>query len=465
MMSGIRTPPQKVSKPSPKKPEVGPSERRSIGDRIEDWEAARAVANAGPTSRNPGTQIARTPPHASTGVEPPRQTKTRTIEARECIARAKLHLGKARNLKTEIKDEVMSALTKLFSLIKGIESELKGLPAENGEKGNTAVLPISDSSATVPEVAPHSAQIEEHARLLRENNLMITELKQEMQAQKQLLEKVTTTTYASVTAKTTAQTDKVPYVRETLHSVVVSSTDDQDSGERVLEKIRDAVDAKEGWVEVRNVRKARDRKVIIGLSSKAERDKLKVKLMAAKEHLTVEEVKNRDPLLVLRGVLNIHKDEDILKALRNQNRDLFSGIEKSEDRVEFRYRRRTRNPHTCHAVISVSPIIWQKALARKLVQIDLQPVKVEDQTPLVQCTRCLGYGHGKRFCTDPADLCSHCGGPHVRTECADFLAGTPPKCKNCERAKFSNAEHNVFDASCPIRKKWDALARSTIAYC
>lgn len=161
----------------------------------------------------------------------------------------------------------------------------------------------------------------------------------------------------------------------------------------------------------------------------------------------------------------MHKDDDILKALRNQNRDLFHGLEKGDDRVEFRYRRRARNPHTCHAVLSVSPAIWQKAIARKTVQIDLQPVRVEDQTPLVQCTRCLGYGHGKRFCTDPADLCGHCGGPHVRTECADFLAGSSAKCRNCEKAKLTNIEHNAFDATCPVRRKWDALARSAVAYC
>lgn len=462
-MSGIRTPPQKTTKVSPKKQETGVVQRRSIGDRIEDWETARAGTSASPLERNPASNIARTPPQIQCG-SLTQKPKNKILEARECIARAKLHLGKAGNMKREIKEEVLAALSKLFSLIKGIEAELKGLSGQGGQV-NVQQMPMLHERGTYPEAAAYSAQIEEHLKLLRENNDMMVNLKQEMEKQKEFLERVTTVTYASVVANRTAHNNDAPKPRETLHSVVVTSTDDQDSGDRVLEKIRDVVDAKEGWVEVRHVRKARDRKVIIGLSSKEEREKLKAKLHAVKDRLTVEEVQNRDPLLVLRGVLNIHKDEDMLKALKNQNKDLFHGLDKKDERIEFKYRKRARNPHTCHAVVSVSPVIWQRALAKRIVQIDLQPIRVEDQTPLVQCTRCLGYGHSKRYCTELADLCSHCGGPHMKNECADFLAGTPPSCKNCVKAKLSSSEHNVFDQSCPIRKKWDALARSTIAYC
>lgn len=464
MMSGIRTPPQKPGKTSPKKGEPGVGERRSIGDRIEDWETAKAGTSASPPIRKPPTQSVKTPPQTTTALNPPRLIKNKTIEARECIARAKLHLNKAGNLKREIKEEVLSALTRLLSLIKNIEAELKSVTTESGEKPRTPNQPTSETG-TISEAALQVSHVEEHVKLLRENTIMMSDLKEQMANQKELLERLSATTYASITANTPAQSGGTPRFGETLHSVVVTSTDNQDTGEEVLGKIREAVDAKEGWVEVRKVRKAKDRKVIIGLSTEAEREKLKSKLSQVKDHLIVEDIKNRDPLLVLRGVLSVHKDDDILKALKNQNKDLFAGIDKKEDRMEFRYRKRARNPHTCHAVISVSPVIWQRATTRKTVQIDLQPIRVEDQTPLVQCTRCLGYGHSKRYCTGPADLCSHCGGPHLKSECAEFLAGTPPKCKNCEKAGMANQEHNVFDQTCPIRNRWDALARSTVAYC
>ncbi|CAH2104969.1 unnamed protein product [Euphydryas editha] len=127
--------------------------------------------------------------------------------------------------------------------------------------------------------------------------------------------------------------------------------------------------------------------------------------------LVVKEVKNRDPLLVLRGVLSSHTDEDIIKALRNQNRDLFNGLGNEGDRLLIiKYRRRARNPHVANIVLSASPTLWRRITDKGSVHIDLQRVRAEDQSPLVQCTRCLGYGHGRKFCKDPADLCSHCGG-------------------------------------------------------
>ncbi|XP_013138678.1 PREDICTED: uncharacterized protein LOC106103445, partial [Papilio polytes] len=182
------------------------------------------------------------------------------------------------------------------------------------------------------------------------------------------------------------------------------------TGDEVLERIRKAADAKEGWVRVEKVRKARDRKIIIGFGSKEEREKMKERFRNTAAELSVEEVRNKDPMLLLRDVLNINTDEDIEKALKNQNKGIFDPTDE-DNRIVIKYRKKTRNPHTSHVVIAVSPRIWQKAIDKGYAHIDLQRIRIEDQTPLIQCTRCLGFGHSKRFCTDPSDMCSHCGGP------------------------------------------------------
>lgn len=161
----------------------------------------------------------------------------------------------------------------------------------------------------------------------------------------------------------------------------------------------------------------------------------------------------------------IQSNDEVLKALKNQNREIFHGLEGEDLRMSVRYRRKARNPHMNHIVLSVSPVIWRRAIEEQKLRIDLQRVRVEDQTPLVQCTRCLGYGHGKRLCKEPADLCSHCGGPHLRAKCADWLAAESPTCRNCQREKLDSTNHNAFSLECPVRKKWESLARSTVAYC
>lgn len=380
-----------------------------------------------------------------TSPKPRTQYKSRTAEAKACLLKAKLQIDKSRNLKTDIKAEVIEAVERLYALVKEAE--------EAKTPGQSATTDQTDRSDL-------ANQLKEHAGLLRESNKKMEELREEMARPR---EHPVGATYASVAQSQSTRTP--PNWRETLHSVVVTSTDETETGEEVLDRVRKTVDAKEGWITIQKVRKAKDRKIIVGLRSKEDQIRMKERIGQMGKNLTVEEVKNKDPLLVLKDVLLINTDEDVLKALKNQNREIFRDLDKGENRVEIRYRRRARNPHTGHIVISTSPKIWQRAVEAGVVHIDLQKVRVADQSPLVQCTRCLAYGHGRRFCTETEDLCSHCGGPHLRMRCPEWMANSAPTCRNCTKAKMDQAEHSAFSEDCPIRKRWDRLARSTVAYC
>lgn len=414
-----------------------------------------------------GSQIAATQKiSVNTHTPPKTQYVDKISEARACLTKAKIHLRNSRNIKTELKNGITEALDRLYQLV--IEAQPDAIKKKNADCGKgtagraEAQVDIANTTFSVSSDS-HSiivSKLEEHSEILLETNKRIEELKLTIENQKVALEQANT--YASATA---AGSGNSRPKRTTLHSVVVTSNNEVDTGDEVLDKVRKAVDAKEGWIKVERVRKAKDRKVIMGFETRADRDKAKDRLQKEGVNLTVEEVKNKDPLLILKGILSVNTDEDILKALRNQNRSIFHGIEKEEDRLEIRYRRRARNPHIGHVVLSVSPTIWRRAIECGHVHVDLQRVRVEDQSPLVQCTRCLGYGHGKRFCKETADLCSHCGGPHLKTECADWFASVPPSCHNCTKAKMDQVDHNAFSSDCPIRRKWDRLARSAVAYC
>lgn len=469
-MFGIRTP---IKRPvgeqkSPQNLASDRNVRRSIGE----WEAANSdktptMTQAGPAKVETGTKPEETKPSATTKtatrtpVSPKRKYPNRTAEARACLLKAKEHLKNSRNLKTEIKEGVTEAINRLYELVKQAEAEPRSTST-----AITAVTPrepeqlkpASQPAQPVPNTDRLLNTLEEHSQLLLENTTTIKELKKQMESYRETMERIPPTSYAEAAA-----TQK--HNRDTLHSVVIADKDETRTGDEVLDKVRKAVDAKEGWVRVERVRKAKDRRIIMGFGTKEERDKVRKRLEASNADLLVEEVKNKDPLLVLRNVLAINKDDDILKAFKNQNRGVFRDLGEEESRIAIKYRRRARNPHVSNIVLSTSPKIWQRALEAGSIHIDLQRVKVEDQTPLVQCTRCLGYGHGKRFCKEPADACSHCGEPHIRAECPEWLAGLPPKCRNCRKTGQENAEHNAFSNDCPVKKKWDELARSAVAYC
>ncbi|XP_050672170.1 uncharacterized protein LOC126970360 [Leptidea sinapis] len=122
-------------------------------------------------------------------------------------------------------------------------------------------------------------------------------------------------------------------------------------------------------------------------------------------------------------------------------------VVEEEQIMEIRFRRRCRNPHVNHIVMRVAPKLWQRVTAEGSVHIDLKRSTVEDFSPVIQCTRCLGFGHGRRNCKEANSLCSHCGGPHLRHDCPHYIVGEQPCCLNCRSAGLEKTDHGALSAS------------------
>lgn len=475
-MFGFHTPVKNFEKMDTLAQEVGPTQTSKVRRSIGEWEA-------GKSSPIISSRMTVEAPEASSIIKnrTPQTQKyaNKTSEARACLMSAKKQLGEARNLRGDIKSGVTRAVERLFYLVKEAEKEKEGGNINKGEKqkndevrkeakqGNVKDIGQEQSNTQEKERKRENEEIEliknmqEHGMLLKENKEEMKKLKEMLRKQLQMIEE-SGTTYASVVA---GLPRRASIEATAMHSVVITSKDENQTGEQVLDQIRKAVNAKEEGVKIDKVRKARDRKVIVGCRSQEEIGKVKERIEKAGGQLQMAEIENKDPLIILLGVLQSHTDEDILGALRTQNRNLLRGVSGSEDRMEVKFRKRARNPHTAHVILKVSPIIWARLTEAGAVYVDIQRVRVADQTPLVQCSRCLGYGHGKRLCQETVDVCSHCGGPHLKTECENWTTQTTPTCCNCHRAKMESTDHNAFSSDCPIRKKWDAIARSTVAYC
>lgn len=265
-----------------------------------------------------------------------------------------------------------------------------------------------------------------------------------------------TQTYAQIAA--TAPTPRPN------HTLIVSSTDPKKTGENIIESIRQALDTKSG-ARVDRVRKARNQKVVLSCGTKEDLA-LVQNQVGANKGLKVEVAKTSNPLIRIKDVLAYHKDEEIVNQLRAQNKEIFVGIEKKDDVLRVRYRKRARNALECHPVLELSPVLYRKIIEAGVVYIGLQRRPVVDQTPLVQCARCLAYGHTKTVCREKADLCSYCGEAHSWEKCRQRQEDSPPCCKNCIRAQTTTPKtHTAYSDDCPERQKWDAIARSRVSYC
>ncbi|GBP96817.1 hypothetical protein EVAR_85574_1 [Eumeta japonica] len=163
----------------------------------------------------------------------------------------------------------------------------------------------------------------------------------------------------------------------------------------------------------------------------------------------------------LRGVVDAREMGVAVDRIRKA-RGQRSRLGKGQARVC--YRRRARNDLECHPVLEVSPELYHR-LIKPASYTGLQRRPVWDQSPLVQCSRCLGYGHGKRYCKEVSERCAHCGGEHTGVTCRARKDGEPPKCVNCTKAGCEDTAHGAFSSECGVRAKWDDMARSKVAYC
>ncbi|CAG9795449.1 unnamed protein product [Diatraea saccharalis] len=203
---------------------------------------------------------------------------------------------------------------------------------------------------------------------------------------------------------------------ETVHSLTVSSENKMDTSEEVLQRTSKILEAEKGKVRIDKVRKSKDQKIVIACNKKEDIDNIEKKLRNA-QGMTVEQMKNKDPLVVLKNTIYKMTDEEALEMIIKQNDVIFGKEEEKEIKIKFM--KKARDTERCHIVLQVKPTIWNKMTKRGHLYIGMERVRVENQSPLIQCTRCLQFGHGRKFCTQSADRCSHCGGLHLRADCPD----------------------------------------------
>ncbi|KAJ2942166.1 hypothetical protein O0L34_g11087 [Tuta absoluta] len=408
-------------------------------------------------------------------------------KANKLVQEAKSQMEQSGNIKGSIKTTVLKKISELYDIVMRLaesrETLQRNLELLKLEKERAKNLPTPLQNKLEPETTHTTpittelvkyliSKLEDHTNSLAECKEKLEDHKKSLSDCKEHTTTLTgrlkdiTTGQLLTYAQAASTTNKRPLrLQEPLHLVIISSSEAEDTSGGIINKIRTAVDAKQTGLKVDRVRKAKDQKVVLGCKTKEELKKVADRIKSIGKDLNVEEAKNKDPLIIIKDVFNYNSDEDILLFLKNQNKHLLEGIPAEDLRLVPKYRRRTRNEHQSHIVVQVSPRVWSSLTSIGRIHIDLQRVKVEDQSPLVQCSRCLGYGHGRKHCTETADICSHCGGPHMKADCEEWLAHTLPTCRNCLKADLERKDHNAFDSNCPVRKRWDALARSSVAYC
>ncbi|GBP65257.1 hypothetical protein EVAR_37105_1 [Eumeta japonica] len=200
------------------------------------------------------------------------------------------------------------------------------------------------------------------------------------------------------------------------HTIIVSSRCANHTSDQVVKAIREVVDAREMGIGVDRVRKARNQKVVLSCASQEAIKRIEARIKIRSKDLQVTKPEPALPLVIIRDVLKINSDQDIVDSLKGQNSHITEGLEWEKIVARVRYRRRARNPLECQPVLEVSPVLYTRLIKAGHIYVGLQRRPVWDQSPLYSA-RAASDSATVKYCREEADKCAHSGGDHTGLLC------------------------------------------------
>ncbi|CAK1591430.1 unnamed protein product [Parnassius mnemosyne] len=253
-------------------------------------------------------------------------------------------------------------------------------------------------------------------------------------------------------------------VRKPHYPIIVESIDPRCTSDDIIKEIKSGIDVVALGIGISNVKKAKNQKVLISCESEEDRNILQNNLKNTTAKLTVHKLTAKNPLLRLIGVIFDLTDKKIEEAIIKQNSSLLKDISPAQQYLRVVRRMKGRTSSTCNVVLEVSSQIWTKFRNQK-IRVGFQIVPAVDQSPIIQCFRCLGFSHRARECQAQRINCGYCAEAHDTRECHN--RNMAPKCINCidKKGNDPNCSHPAYSPECVEWRKWDRIARSTISYC
>lgn len=236
--------------------------------------------------------------------------------------------------------------------------------------------------------------------------------------------------------------------------IVFPTTEDKNRTE-VAEEWRKRVHFKKVNYAPAGVRNIGKNRLRVEFDTAAQRDET-LQRMQPSDSIRAEPSKQLRPMIILKGISKHTPSEELRSLIVNQNADIES-LQPELEELHLRFERRNRNDKLYNAVFITSPRIWKKVIELGRLNVDHQRVHVEEFVPLLQCFKCLQFGHLKKHCSGDADSCAHCGeSGHLITSCPTKSNCESPHCLNCHNKNLrtkSNIDTNHSPTSdrCPFR--------------
>lgn len=224
------------------------------------------------------------------------------------------------------------------------------------------------------------------------------------------------------------------------------------SSEQVKDKLRSAINPAMYGMKVTRLLKARDNGVRVVVEA-VDLEKLRKSDELKKCGLEVVNKEKNEPRLIIYGVPAAMSTDELPAKIREAN------LEDDDIPLKCVYKYPARERTTTSFVIETSAEGRTELLRKSRIFIGFAACRVEDHVRVLQCYKCLQFGHIAGDCQGK-DKCGHCAGSHESRACK---RKQNIKCYNCTMDKLEDTAHSAFDGKrCPIlARKLAEKARST----
>ena len=253
---------------------------------------------------------------------------------------------------------------------------------------------------------------------------------------------------------------KTPVSRPAI--VLKTSGPESKSSKDVLDEWKKRVSFKDASFGPRRVQPISNGCVRVEFDCVQQRDETLGRL-ASVPSLKAEPARRQRPLVVLKGISRDVQEADVVGLVRRQN----PSVKCLDADVRVRFVRRNRKDELFNCVLEVSPDVRVQLLELGRVSIDHQRVHVSDFSSLVQCFKCLGFGHTRAKCASDVQRCSHCASAgHDFASCPDKADAGKLKCHNCSvSGRKSDVRHSGTSGKhCPAIKAMEKRLASRTDY-
>ncbi|KAI5639063.1 hypothetical protein NE865_08405 [Phthorimaea operculella] len=277
-------------------------------------------------------------------------------------------------------------------------------------------------------------------------------------------------TYSSILKNTPPGKPKKVKIPSTKPAIIISPTEEVSSSAETHKLVKKNITFKDTNFAPANIRYVSNNKISMEFDKPEQMEKTLKKIHESNCPIKAEKSKKLKPMFVLKGIPTEIPPEELTELISRQNETIKNVITSQEDLV-FKFKRNNRKEDLYNAVFMTTPTIYRAAVTAGRVNVDHQRIYVEEYTPLLQCYKCLQFGHTRLRCTNEDTICSHCAAmTHNFKDCPVKSDNSKINCYNCDKhlkrhnSSLAVPNHTATSKNCPRVIQMTENLRTRIDY-